>query len=197
MKAVLKLARTRPTITASDAKNLGIPNVYLRRLVARGDLESVARGIYRLPGKVPTDARHALALVAQKSPQAVISLLSALAFHCLTSLLPHQVWFTIAPKAHSPLLPWPQLRVTRMGGAALTSGVEKFVVEGVVVQVFSPAKTVVDLFKFRNKVGLDVALEALTAFRRAHPGGTQELHRYAQVCRMTRVMRPYLEALAS
>jgi predicted transcriptional regulator of viral defense system len=191
------MARARATLTAAQAHANGIPNAYLRRLTARGELEQVARGVYRLAGEAPLDHRHGLALVALRSQNVVISLLSALSFHGLATQLPAEVWCTIGPKDRAPHLDWPRTRVTRMSGAALTSGVEKFVIEGVVVRVFSPAKTVVDLFKFRNKVGLDIALEALRAFRRNHRGKADELQRYAEVCRMERVMRPYLEAFST
>jgi predicted transcriptional regulator of viral defense system len=192
----MRLLEQRGTIHAAEAAAEGIPWVYVRRLAAQGKLQQVARGVYRAPDDT-VSAHHGFVLVALKSPQAVVSLLSALAFHDLTTQLPSEVWITIGHKAHPPKLDWPTLRVTHASGAALTQGVEQHLVEGVTVRVYSPAKTVADCFKFRNKIGLDVALEALRAYRRAHRGGMEDLEHFARICRVSRVMRPYLEALSS
>jgi predicted transcriptional regulator of viral defense system len=175
----------------------GIPTVYLRRLLRQGKLEQLARGIYRPAKQSLAGSHHGLVLVALKSPSAVISLLSALAFHGLGTQLSSEVWITVGAKSHAPRLDWPALRVTHASGKALHAGVEEHVLEGVTVRVYSPAKTVVDCFKHRNKVGLDVALEALKAYRRAHRGGMDEVERLAQACRVARVMRPYLEAISA
>jgi predicted transcriptional regulator of viral defense system len=161
--------------------------------VSDGVLDRVARGQYRLPD-APIGEHHALALVASAVPAGVICLLSALAFHGIGTQMPLRVWVAIDRRARGPTVDWPPLRVVRFGGEALTSGVEVHHVEGVAVRVFSPAKTVADLFKYRNKVGLDVALEALRDVWSRNLATIDELHRYARVCRVERVMRPYLEA---
>jgi predicted transcriptional regulator of viral defense system len=192
----MKLVEKRGIIRAADAAAAGIPWVYVRRLYQQGRLQQIARGLYRSVGE-DTTAQHGLVLVALKSPRATISLLSALGFHGLTTQVPQEVWMTIGHNEHPPKLAWPTLQVTHSSGKALSSGIESHDIEGVTVRVYSPAKTVADCFKFRNKVGLDVALEALREYRRLHRGGLDDLERFARICRVSRVMRPYLEALLS
>jgi predicted transcriptional regulator of viral defense system len=125
----------------------------------------------------------------------VVCLLSALQFHGLTTQSPFEVWVAIANKARAPKMEYPPLRIVRFSGAALTEGVEKHRVDGVTVRVTSVAKTVADCFKYRNKIGLDVALEALREAWNAKRVSIDDLWHYAQVCRVANVMRPYLEAL--
>jgi len=133
--------------------------------------------------------------VARKHPQAIICLLSALRFHDLTTQSPFEVWLAIPNKARSPRMDYPPLRIVRFSGAALTHGVEDHVVDGVSVRVTSVARTVADCFKFRNKIGLDVALEALQEAWRAKRVSMDELWPYATLCRVANVMRPYMESL--
>lgn len=182
---------------AADATARGIPRVYLRRLVEAGQLEHVSRGVYRLAERESGDPHHGLAVVALKAPRSVVSLLSALAFHEMTTQLPPQVWITLPVHAHAPRLDWPRVRVVHASEPALSSGIEERTIDGQPVRIYSPAKTVADCFKFRNKIGLDVALEALRAFRQERRGTMDELERMAKICRVSRVLRPYLEALAS
>jgi predicted transcriptional regulator of viral defense system len=125
----------------------------------------------------------------------VFCLLSALRFHDLTTQSPHDVWIAIGPKAWRPRVDGPKIRVFRFSGAALTEGVETHTIEGVTVKVYGVAKTVADCFKFRNKVGLDVALEALRESWRERRASMDDLWLYAKVCRVSNVMRPYLEGL--
>ncbi len=192
----MKLARAEGLVRASEVSANGIPRVYLRRLVEQGELEQLARGIYRPVEASGSGPHHGLVLATLKSTHAVVSLLSALAFHRFTTQFPSEVWITLPSKARAPRLDWPPVRVVRGSGLALTEGIEEHSVEGVVVKVYSPAKTVADCFKYRNKIGLDVALEALRAYRRERRGQMDELEYFAQVCRVSRVMRPYLEALS-
>jgi predicted transcriptional regulator of viral defense system len=124
----------------------------------------------------------------------VICLLSALQFHDLTTQAPFEVWMAIDVRARRPRGTTPPLRIVRFSGRALTEGVEVHEIEGVRVRVYGPAKTVADCFKYRNKIGLDVALEALRDYRRQHPAGMDELWHFAHTCRVSNVMRPYLEA---
>ena len=140
-------------------------------------------------------ADHALALVAKRMPAGVICLLTALRFHGLTTQSPAEVWVALNEKARKPRLDYPRLRVARFSGAALTEGVNTHRIEGVDVQVYSPAKTVADCFKYRNKIGIDVAVEALRDFGRLHRGRATELARYARICRVTRVMQPYMDSI--
>jgi predicted transcriptional regulator of viral defense system len=182
------LLRTR------DLTARGFDRVQLRQAVEKGLLELAGRGLYRPPEADITE-HHTLAEVAKRVPDGVICLLSALRFHGLTTQSPHQVWITIPHKAWHPRLDNVGLRVMRSSGAALSEGVETHVIEGVPVKIYQPAKTVADCFKFRNKIGLDVALEALREVWRARRVTMTELEHYARIDRMARVMNPYLASL--
>ena len=193
-KRLLRLARRRGALSRREVVDAGIHTHTLSRLVRSGALERVARGRYRLPG-APITENHSLAIVAAAAPKAVVCLLSALSFHDIGTQLPHQVWIAVDRRNRAPTLTWPRLRVARFSGAALTEGIETHRIEGEMVRVYGVPKTLADVFKYRNKVGLDVALEALRESWRAKRFTMDEMHRYARVCRVERVMRPYLEAL--
>jgi predicted transcriptional regulator of viral defense system len=180
------LARSR------DLERAGVSRI--RRLRDRGLIERVGRGLYRGP-RAPFTERGDLAEAARLVPGGVVCLLSALRFHRLTTQNPFEVWLAIHRKAWRPRLEHPPLRFVYLSGAALSEGVEEHDVGGVTVRVFSAAKTVADCFKFRNKIGTDVAVEALRAYRRAHPKGLEAVWRYAEIDRVTRVIQPYLEAV--
>ena len=182
------LLRTR------DLTARGFDRVQLRQAVESGLLDHAGRGLYRPPEADITE-HHTLAEVAKRVPDGVICLLSALRFHGLTTQSPHEVWITIPHKAWHPRLDNVGLRVMRSSGSALSEGVETHVIEGVPVKIYQPAKTVADCFKFRNKIGLDVALEALREVWRARRVTMTELEHYARIDRMARVMNPYLTSL--
>jgi len=190
---VLHLATERGVVRTRDLVDHRIPRTILSRLVKSGRLVQVSRGLYALPDH-PRSEQHQLAEVATRSTQGVFCLLTALRFHELTTQSPHEIWLAIPNKAHSPKLDYPPLRVVRFSGAALTQGVETHTVDGVSVRVYSAAKTVADCFKYRNKIGLDVALEALRESRREKRATNDDLWRYAKICRVANVMRPYMEA---
>src|SRR6266581_4840053 len=192
---VLQVARRQGVLRPLDLARYRIPRVILRRMEANGQLTRVSRGLYSLPEPDVTEHRSTVE-VSKKVPKGVICLLSALRFHGLTTQNPHQIWIAIGEKARRPKLEYPPLRVMRFSEATLGAGVETHVVEGVKIRVFNPAKTVADCFKYRNKIGLDVALEALRDYRKRHRAGMDELWRYAKVCRVAAVMRPYMEAMA-
>ena len=192
---LLDLVRSRGMIRPCDLTLLGIPRVSLTRAVRRGHLERVGRGLYGLPGR-EVSAQGSLAEVALRVPKGVVCLLSALRFHELTTQAPFEVWLAIENKAFAPKLDYPPLRIVRFSGAALTEGVEVHSVDGVTVRVTSVAKTVADCFKYRNKIGLDVALEALRDAWHGKRMTSDDIWRYAKVCRVANVMRPYLESLA-
>lgn len=180
-------ARTR------DLEEAGVSRTAIRRLCDRGEIVRVARGLYRLPG-APQTERQDLAEAASRVPEGVICLLSALRFHGLTTQNPFEVWIAIDRKAWRPRVAHPPLRLFYLSGPALKEGVEEHEISGVTVRVFSAAKTVADCFKFRNKIGIDVAVEALREYRRTHPKHLDAIWRFAQVDRVTRVIQPYLEA---
>jgi predicted transcriptional regulator of viral defense system len=192
----LKLARRRQGVTARELTEAGIHTQVLSRLVAGGELERIARGLYRLPERAVTE-NHGLAIAAAAVPHGVVCLLSALQYHGIGTQLPFKVWMAIDRRARRPALRYPPLRIVRYTGAALTEGAESHQVEGREVRVYNVAKTIADCFKYRNKIGLDVALEALREAWRARRFKMDELERYAAICRVQRVMRPYLEALAA
>jgi predicted transcriptional regulator of viral defense system len=191
LKAVRRLGVARPT----ELEAQGIPRAQLYRLVRKGLVARQTRGIYVVSSHSYTE-HHALAQVAKRVPHGVLCLLTALRFHELTTQAPAEVWIALPEKARKPRLEYPRLRVTRFSGAALTEGVETHRIEGVDVRVYSAAKTVADCFKYRNKIGVDVAIEALRDFGRRHRGGATDLARFARICRVTRVMQPYLDSIA-
>jgi predicted transcriptional regulator of viral defense system len=192
----LQLARELGVLRPRDLAQHGIAREYLSRLTQAGLLERTGRGLYVLPDAELTD-HHSLAEAAKRVPAGIVCLLSALRFHDLTTQAPFEVWLALPPAARRPRPGSPPLRIVRFSGSALTEGIEEHVIEGVRVRVYNPAKTVADCFKYRNKIGLDVALEALRETWRERRATMDELWRYAEVCRVATVMRPYLESLIS
>jgi predicted transcriptional regulator of viral defense system len=192
--AALALVRELGMVRPRDLAARNIPPDYLDRLYRRGLIDRVARGLYAWPD-ADVGEYHTLAEAATQAPQGVVCLLSALRFHGLTTQAPHEVWLALPPKAWAPRVEYPKLRLVRFSGRALTEMAEEHVIERVPVRVYSAAKTVADCFKFRNKVGLDVALEALRDCWQDRRATMDELWHAARVCRMANVMRPYLESL--
>jgi predicted transcriptional regulator of viral defense system len=193
----IEVARERGIARGADFDQAGVPRVYLKRLTEQGVFQQVGRGLYKL-SDAPSDAASSLAEAARIQPKGVIGLLSALQFHGLTTQTPHAVWMLLGAKDWAPVNPGVQIRVVRASGPSLRDGVEIHTIEGVPVPITSPAKTVADCFKYRNKVGVDVAVEALQdLFRRAaRRPPIDEVWRYAGVDRVQTVIRPYMEALA-
>jgi len=181
-------------VRSRDIEAIGLPREYLLRLHRQGKLNRSGRGIYTVPDADVTE-RHSYAEVAKRVPEAVVCLLSALAFHEITTQSPPSVWIALRKGARKPALVSPSLRIVRLSGPSLTEGIENHRVEGVRVRVYSAAKTVADCFKFRNKIGLDVAIEALKDCLRQKKANVNEIYRYAKVCRVSNVIRPYMEAL--
>jgi predicted transcriptional regulator of viral defense system len=193
-EALIRLARKGP-IRARDLDQAEIPRAYLMRLCARGVLERVDRGLYRLVD-APVSELNSLAEVAKRVPHATICLLSALQVHKLTSEAPHAVWMLIDRRARTPKLSYPQLEIVRASGSALEYGVETKTIDGVKVKLTTPPKTVADCFRYRRHVGLDVALAALRDYLRKRQGGVDALVEAARADRVYALIRPYLEALA-
>jgi predicted transcriptional regulator of viral defense system len=197
---ILKLIQDKGMLRARDLDVHDIPRQYLRRMVANGVIERVGYGLYALPNMEITE-HHTLALASRRFPHAVVCLLSALQFHGLTTQLPHRVWMAISPKDRLPQPNDVPIRFVRFSGAALSEGVEKHEIEKVPVSIYRPTKTVADCFKYRKKIGIDVAIEALRDClaatdedgRRLY--SVDEIWHYAQVCRVANVMQPYLEVL--
>ncbi len=195
-KSALGLARRHGLLRARDLKAHGLPTVVLTRLVAAGKIERVARGIYSLPNR-KISAHRSLAEVALRVPRGVVCLLSALRVHEIGTQAPFEVWLAVPNNVVEPRLDQPALRIVRMSESTLTEGVERVTVDGIHVPLFNAAKTVADCFKYRNKIGIDVALEALHEGWRQKRFTMDELSRYAAINRVANVMRPYLESLAA
>ena len=192
---ILDLVREAGLARPRDLESAGVPGGSLAQLAQRGLLERLGRGLYALPGAAPSEHRS-LAEVSKRTPRGVVCLLSALRFHGLTTQAPAEVWLAIGPKDRAPRPEGVRLRIVRVSGEARDAGVETHVVEGVPVRVYGAAKTVADCFKFRNKIGTDIAVEALRDCLEQRRCTADELFEYARVCRVSRVMRPYMEALA-
>lgn len=190
---LVKIIRQMGLVRPGDLEAKGISRKHIYRLLEAGLLERQSRGLY-VAARHKHTAHHSLAQVAKRVPGGIFCLLTALRFHGLTTQSPAEVWIALGGKDRSPRLDYPKLRIARFSGAALTEGVETHRVEGVEIRVYSAAKTVADCFKFRNKVGIDVAVEALRDFSRRNRGGANDLARFAAICRVTRVMQPYLDA---
>lgn len=185
--------RERKILRVSDLRELKFPRSYLSELERRGLAIRDARGVYRhSTAEVPD--HYSQALACKRVPGSVVCLLSALAFHEIGAQNPHEVWIAIDRRDRLPKVDYPPLRVVRFSGAALTEGIEETGAE-FPIRVYCPAKTVVDCFKYRNKFGTDVAVEALREGWRNRRFSIDELNRYARICRVDKVMTPYLEAV--
>lgn len=181
-------------LRTAEALRLGIHPRTLYAMRDAGVLERQARGLYRL-ADLPPLANPDLVTVARKVPQGVVCLISALAYHDLTTQIPHVVDIALSNGAERPRLEHPPLRIFWFSGPAWSEGIETHVIDDVPVRIYGPAKSVADGFKYRHKIGLDVALEALRLYCRRPGFQADILLRYARICRVEKVMRPYLEAL--
>jgi predicted transcriptional regulator of viral defense system len=190
----LEFIKTKGFVRTRDLTALGIRRDYLATLLREGLVERVGRGIYTLPGFEATEY-HSLAEASKRVPRGIACLLSALRFHGLTTQNPSRVWMAIDRKARLPELDTPLVQLVRFSGAALNHGIEEHTIEGVPVRVYNPAKTVADCFKYRNKIGLDVALEALRDCWKQRRATMDQLWDAAETCRVAKIMRPYLESL--
>jgi len=190
---ILEIAGRLGVTTAADVEAVGISRNHLYELCKAGKIERSARGLYRIPGALSTE-HGVLIEVAKRVPKGVICLLSALRFHDLTTQNPHEVWITVPRGGWRPQMDYPLLNLTYVSGESYAFGIREHIVQGIAIKVYTPAKTVADCFKFRNKVGLDVAIEALREVWRSRLTSMDELTEAANVCRVFTVMRPYLEA---
>lgn len=182
------------TMRTGEAIAEGIHPRTLYAMRDRGLLERVSRGVYRLADAEPVGDPDLLT-VAARAPDAVVCLISALALHGMTTQIPHAVDIALPPGKWAPVLDHPPIRVYRFSGKSMTEGIEEHTSEGVTIRVYCAEKTLADCFKFRNKIGLDVAVEALRMYRRERRANIPDIMRYAEIDRVTRVMRPYLEAV--
>ena len=184
-------------LKTQEIRQLGISKEYLRKLKEKGVVERIARGLYTLPDHA-FSATQSIAEVSNQIPKGVICLLSALRFHGFTTQNPFEVWIAVERTAWKPKInSATQVKYLKFSGKAFTAGVQAKTADTVKVKVYCPAKTVADCFKYRNKIGLDVALEALREGWREKRFTMDELWGYAKICRVSNVMRPYLESLVS
>lgn len=193
---ILDLARKKKLVSAADVREHGWSAQMLIKLHKDGKLERVTRGLYALPGAEPTSHRS-LAEICRRVPKGVVCLLSALQFHEIGTQLPHQVWIGVPEGTQTPAIDYPPLRIVRMRGAAYADGIETSMEEGSVIRVYGIEKTVADCFKFRHKIGLDVALEALKVAWRQRKLAVDRLTHFAQINRVEKVLQPYLEAVVA
>lgn len=191
----LELIQAQGIARARDFKAAGIPLVYLKRLADSGDLVRLRRGLYQAPDRVGEHIEHNLAEAARLVPNGVISLISALRHHELTTQLPHAVWMTIPHKDRTPNTTRLKLEIVRATGAALTAAIEQVMIEGVPVPIYGVAKTVADCFKYRRHVGEDVAIEALRDALKERKTTASELMRYAAIDRVASRMEPFIKAM--
>jgi len=191
---VLRLTKRSGVLRPRDLVSEGIPRTILSRLRIEGRLKQVARGLYVLPDAEVTE-HHTLAQISKRFPESVVCLLSALQFHELTTQLPRQVWVAIPRTARQPRESGLPVRFVHFSEPAFSQGIEEYFLEKVRVKIYNVAKTVVDCFKYRNKIGLDVAVEGLRESLQRRRTTPDELMRYGRICRVARVMSPYIEAM--
>ncbi len=190
----LELIIEAGVIRPRDLKAHGISRSVLQRLMNEGMIQRIGRGLYEA---IEADQNEHIDLieVCKRVPKGIICLISALIFHGLTTQMPYEVWVAIGIKAYKPKIERPRVRFVRFSGTALSFGVESHAIQGATIRVTSAAKTVADCFKYRNKIGIDVAAEALRNFMRNKRGGMDALWESAGVCRVQKIIRPYIEAL--
>ncbi len=191
---VIKLIKKSGAVRPRDLDRIGVSPVYLNKLFHEGFLERPNRGIYTLKD-TKVNEHQTLIEASKRIPQGVVCLLSALQFHRITTQIPFEVWLAIDVKARRPSGDLPPLRICRFSKSALSYGIERHKIDGAVIKIYSPAKTVADCFKYRNKIGLDVAIEVLRDVWSKKKASMDELYRAAKVCRVANVMRPYLESI--
>ena len=193
---ILDLARRQRVLRAADVRAQGWSPQLLQSLHQAGKLDRVARGLYSLPDSNVTE-HQTLIEVCQRLPKAVLCLLTALQFHNIGTQMPREVWIALPEATQTPVIDTPILRIARLRGDAYSTGIEIVREHGAPIRVYSVAKTVTDCFKFRNKIGLDVALEALISAWRSRKVTMAELNHFAKINRVERVMQPYLEVMAA
>ena len=192
---ILQIIRKQGMIRPRDLTRHNLPRSFLYRMHAEGLIERHARGVYVAAGN-PISSHHSLLIAAKRIPNGVICLLSALQFHEIgTQSQPH-VWMAIAEKARRPKLDYPSMRIVRFSETALHAGAEKHKVKGVQLSIYSVAKTVADCFKYRNKIGTDVAIEALKDALSSRKCTRDQTWNYATICRVSKIILPYMESLS-
>jgi len=194
--AIIKMARKTGVVRAREIRKAGLHPEYLRKLCKSGYLIRTGRGLYVLADGNFTE-HHSLAEACKRVPHGIVCLLSALSYNEIGTQNPHQVWMAIDRATRKPKVDYPPIRIFRFSGPSLKEGIEEKKIEGVSVRVYNPAKTVADCFKYRNKVGTDVAIEALKDCWHSRRCTIDELVYYARICRVRNIMQPYMEAIVA
>lgn len=193
-QAVIELAKKLGTIRIKDLLERGIHPEFARRLVRKKILIRSERGLYALADSEITE-HHDFALAGKQFPKGVICLTSALRFHGIGTQLPRKIWLALEKGSAQPRLSYPPISLVRLSGPSFSEGIDEHNIEGVVVRIYNPAKTVADCFKFRNRIGLEAAIEAVRECLHERKATSDEIYHYAKICRVWNVMKPYLEAI--
>ena len=193
-KNIVKMLAKTSTLRSSDLKKMNIPRVVLTRMINTGMLERVARGLYRKINTLLSEKEN-LVTIAKKTPNAVFCLLTALYFHKLGTQLPREIWIAMPKGSHTPIIDYPPIKMVQLTGRVYSDGIQTVISDKVALKIYSPAKTVIDCFKFRNKIGLDVALEALKDVLQKKKATIDELFYFAKIERVNKIIMPYLEAM--
>lgn len=191
--ALITIREMGGTIRTMDAIRAGVHPRTLYQLRDAGELEVLSRGVYRLTAQEQSSDPD-LVIVAKRVPQATICLVSALSYHEITTQIPHSVSIALPKGAETPRVDYPPIRVHRFSDTTLKLGIEKHLIDGISINIYCPEKTLADCFKFRNNLGMDVVLEALKLYKARKKFNLDKLLEYARVCRVEKIMRPYLEA---
>ncbi|RTE86573.1 MULTISPECIES: type IV toxin-antitoxin system AbiEi family antitoxin domain-containing protein [Gammaproteobacteria] len=192
---VILEALEKGPMRTSELEILGVSRATITRLTQNGSIERIARGLYQKPA-AEFDENQQLVEVCKQVPRGVICLLSALQFYNISTELPFQTWLAIEGKSRAPAINYPPIRICRFTGESYHKGIEEVPTASGVIRIYSPAKTVADCFKYRNKIGKDVAIMALKDCYEQRLATINELNHFANICRVNRVMRPYMEVLA-
>ena len=193
-KALNTIREMGGTVRTTEAVQYGVHPRTLYQLRDSGDLQTLSRGVYRL-SELDEPSEPDLVIIAKRIPRAVICLVSALAYHELTTQVPHTISIALPKGAETPRVTHPPIAVHRFSEEALNQGIETHQIDGVAVHVYCPEKTLADCFKFRNKLGMDIVLEGLKLYRSRKTVNVEQLMAYGRVCRVEKIMRPYLEAI--
>lgn len=193
-RAISVFRENRGMLRMANALRAGIHRNTLNAMLRAGIVERLSRGLYRLTDALPL-GNPDLVTVSHKVPNGVICLISALAYHELTTQIPHEVYVAVSRNSEPPRLDYPPVRVFRFSGKAFTEGIQRHRLDGVAVHIYNREKTLADCFKYRNKIGLDTVLESLRLYREQRRVNVESLMQFAEICRVAKVMRPYLESI--
>lgn len=194
ISVALKITKEKGIVRPRELEEYGVKREHIQRMVERGLLERAARGLYRIPN-ADFSVNVSIAEAGKRVPNGVVCLLSALRYYDLTTVSPHVVWMAVERTSKTPKIEWPPIKIMKFSGGAFDHGVEVITIDNVQVKVYSPAKTVADCFKYRNKIGMDVALEALKDCRRQRKCSIDEIWKYAEIDRVSNIIKPYLESI--